>query len=232
MTRVARCLQVFAREPRPGAVKTRLIPGIGAEAAAAVYHRLLSSTLAAAAGAGAERRELWLDRPPRDPAFRQWVSGQVDVLRTQPAGDLGQRMHAAFVRGLARADAVVLIGSDCPTLDSGYVDAAFAQLRRHDAVLGPTVDGGYILIGLRQLDRGLFEDMPWSTPQVAETTRARLRQAGLAWSELAPQRDVDTPADLAHFPALLANLDQGAVSAPAAPRLSRLDYGSVTRQDP
>ena len=85
-------------------------------------------------------------------------------------------MLTASADGLTRGQAVVLIGSDCPEFDPGYLEAAFAALAQQDAVLGPAVDGGYLLIGLRAAPALLFEDIAWGTPQVLAVTRDRLRQ--------------------------------------------------------
>jgi rSAM/selenodomain-associated transferase 1 len=144
-----RRLLVFARNPLPGRVKTRLIPSLGAAAATAIYRQLLQDTLLAAARVGGVDSEVWLDEGEPVPWLADIAAAHGLAMRRQSARDLGMRMHAAFSASLRSAEHVVLIGSDCPEFDPGYLEAAFAALAQQDAVLGPAVDGGYVLIGLR-----------------------------------------------------------------------------------
>jgi rSAM/selenodomain-associated transferase 1 len=132
--------------------------------------------------------------------------------RRQNGPDLGARMQDALEWALQRAPWAVLIGSDCPGYDSDYLQTAFAALERHDAVLGPALDGGYVLIGMRRAAPELFADMPWSTTGVLDTTRQRLQRKGWSWQELPTLRDIDTPQDLAHALSILREKD-----APDAP---------------
>jgi rSAM/selenodomain-associated transferase 1 len=199
-TVAARCLQVFARVPEAGRVKTRLIPALGAAGAAAVYRGLLRHTLDAAARAPADRLQLWLDRAADDPGINLPAAAE---LRVQCSGDLGTRMADALARGLDEAARVVLVGSDCPEITPACIAAAFAALDVDDAVIGPAADGGYVLVGLRRMDAHLFTEVPWSTPDVLATTRRRLRELGWRWHELAQLRDIDEITDLAAFPDFL-----------------------------
>jgi len=119
----------------------------------------------------------------------------------QGEGDLGARMARAAQRVLAAGDAVVLIGTDCPALDAGVLRQAAAALRSSDAVMVPSADGGYALLGLRRFHPSLFEGIVWSTPSVAAVTRARLAALGWATQLLAPLHDIDEAADLCWLPA-------------------------------
>ena len=218
MNRRGDCLQVFAREPVAGRVKTRLAPAVGPDGAAAVYRVLLRRTLQAACAAAVDRRELWLDREPADPASPARLAPCAFAVRAQANADLGARMAGAIADGLTRSARVILVGSDCPELTAGDIDRAFAMLDRHDVVLGPTHDGGYILVGMRQPHTAPFSAMPWSTPDVLATTRERLRGAGLSWAELPARADIDRPQDLARFPEILA-----AAGLPTDPPPDRLE---------
>jgi len=193
---------VFAREPVPGEVKTRLIPALGADGAAQLYARLLETSLTAAATVENARVELWYDAAGEDPAQCRSLAERFGAtLHRQPDGDLGERMRYAFsCTDLSPAPPAVLIGSDCPGYDTGYLTAALTALHDRDAVLGPAQDGGYVLIGLRRLHPSLFDRMPWGTGDVARITRSRLRSLQWRWTELPVQRDIDRPSDLAHFP--------------------------------
>ena len=96
--------------------------------------------------------------------------------------------QTAFDAGHDRA---IIIGSDCPGITTEYLRDAFAQLKAHDLVLGPALDGGYTLLGLRRPTPGLFENMTWSTEQVLTDTLERASAAGLGVHQLAPLSDVD-----------------------------------------
>ena len=204
-TGAAGTLLVFAREPVPGQVKTRLIPALGAEGAARLYRALLELALQAVAAVPRVHRELWCAGAPptgggcADMALRLGIEFQ-----HQPDGDLGVRMAAALARALTRGDRAVLIGSDCPEYHGDYLSAALDALTDHDAVLGPAADGGYVLIGLRRYAPELFTNIPWGTDVVLTDTRAALRHLGWAWAELPTLTDLDQPEDLAHTPALMA----------------------------
>lgn len=200
---LAQALIVFGREPRPGEVKTRLIPTLGAQGAADLYRRLLLATLATAAEAQVDRRELWVDvLDPRGFAAAQAKRFGLSLHR-QRGADLGERMADAFERTLSMGTLVVLIGSDCPDCTAAYLADAFDALRHADAVLGPASDGGYVLIGLRRLDRRLFERISWGGDRVLAATRKRLTQLDWAWHELPALDDLDRPEDIGRFPAFV-----------------------------
>lgn len=200
--RTAPTLQIFAKEPVPGAVKTRLARSIGAEAAAQVYAELVARCLAAAAEAkrrGAVARvELWCAPAADGPLCRSWAAQHGFALYAQGEGDLGTRMRAAMRCALARGERVLLVGTDCPTLDANVIANAAAVLTGHDAVLVPAEDGGYVAIGLAR-DADVFSGIAWSTSRVAAATRERFAAAGLRWWELPPLADVDSASDLARW---------------------------------
>ena len=201
MTDARSRLIVFAREPRPGEVKTRLIPALGEVGAAKVYERLLRRAVAAASPFGSMRKELWCDKGEGEPAVCRRLAAQYGfALYDQPEGDLGTRMYRALsAQPPAPGRPALLMGSDCPGFSAPYLAEAFSALARHDAVIGPALDGGYVLIGLERVDRHLFEGIEWSTDTVLEHTRRRLRDLGWRWRELQPLRDLDRPSDLGFF---------------------------------
>ena len=195
------CIVVFAKAPLPGEVKTRLIPVLGARAAAALARRMLHETLAQAVAADCARVELCASPAPGSAAWAGVEIAPAVGWTEQGEGDLGARMARAAQRVLAAGDAVVLIGTDCPALDAGVLRQAAAALRSSDAVMVPSADGGYALLGLRRFHPSLFEGIVWSTPSVAAVTRARLAALGWATQLLAPLHDIDEAADLCWLPA-------------------------------
>ncbi len=189
---------VMAKAPVAGYAKTRLVPALGAEGAAALAARLLDAAVAQALASGVGPVELCVAPDPVHPAFQAWA-GRVDVV-AQGEGDLGARMARAFERALAGGGPVLMIGTDAPALDAAVLRQAAAALDEADAVVVPALDGGYVLIGLRRMRPELFVDMPWSTDQVARLTRERLDEAGARSRWLPALADVDEPADLVHVP--------------------------------
>lgn len=187
---------IFAKAPQPGAVKTRLIPVLGAQDAAALHAQLAEHTLATACAAGAGVVELHC-APDTGDAFFRLCSGKYGVaLAAQSGGDLGQRMFAAFAKALCATSQIILIGTDCPGLTAQHLhQASVALADGNDAVLVPAEDGGYALIGLSRCDARLFEDIAWGGAQVTEQTRQRLRELRWRWHELDTLWDVDRPAD-------------------------------------
>jgi len=195
-------LVIFAKAPQPGAVKTRLIPALGADGAAALARAMLDHTLQQALAAGLDAVELCMSPAPGDPAWHGAAPPAGVTCTAQGEGDLGERMDRAMRRALAfPSGPVLLIGTDCPALDSAQLREAARQLAQHDAVLQPVADGGYVLIGLQAPCPAIFTDMAWSISTVTADTLQRLAALGLrVW--LGPVlHDIDEAADLAHLPA-------------------------------
>jgi rSAM/selenodomain-associated transferase 1 len=191
---------VIAKAPLAGFAKTRLIPALGTEAAVALARRMLLHALQQATAAAVGPVELCVTPAPSDPAWQGWLSVAGIEWKAQPDGDLGARMAEPAQRAIALGERVVLMGTDCPLLDATRLRLAAAALEHSDAVLHPTIDGGYALLGLRSFDACLFERIPWSTPQVAALTLERIRQ--LDWSVTLGEtlRDIDEAEDLPHLP--------------------------------
>lgn len=187
---------VFAKAPVAGAVKTRLVPALGAEGAARLHARLVRRTVAQVDACGLAPLELHVAPDGDHPLFRSFAAAGGTVV-VQHGRDLGERMHAALAAALTAAEFAILIGTDCPALDCAYLALACDALAQgRPAVLGPAEDGGYVLIGLRRAAPTLFTGVDWGGPQVLVQTRRRL--AELAWeaAELPTLWDLDRPADL------------------------------------
>lgn len=180
-------LGVFAKQPIPGRVKTRLCPPLTPELAARLYQCCLQET-AQLAERGSWDTVLFY-QGQRQFFYQSFPDLQ---LEEQTGGDLGQRLiHAFASRFAAGARKVVIIGSDSPDLPTALIQQAFEALQDHDAVLAPAGDGGYVLVGLRQPEPGLFKNIPWSTDEVLSTTRQRIFELQLSCLELPEWHDVD-----------------------------------------
>ena len=191
---------VMAKAPVPGYAKTRLIPALGADRAAALAERLMHAAVGQAVAAAVGPVELCCAPDRSHPGFEHCASATGFALSDQGEGDLGDRMARAFERWLANGRCAVMIGTDAPALDAAMLTRAAHALNDADAVFVPAFDGGYALIGLRRRAPSLFADMPWSTSGVMARTRQRLAAAGLTHIELPPVADIDEPADLVHLP--------------------------------
>jgi rSAM/selenodomain-associated transferase 1 len=194
---------ILAKAPRPGSVKTRLVPPLTPRQAAELQSRLLVETVARLAGARLAPVELWCSPAIDAPPFPALGRAYGVRLRLQRGADLGERMRNAADEALRRACSVALVGADCPGLDADYVRTALQALTNTDAVLGPAEDGGYVLLGLKRTGPELFSGVPWGTGAVADTTRERLRGLGWGWRELPVLWDLDRPTDLARYHELL-----------------------------
>ncbi|HEX9584004.1 MAG TPA: TIGR04282 family arsenosugar biosynthesis glycosyltransferase [Gammaproteobacteria bacterium] len=190
---------VFARAPVPGKVKTRLAVAIGDDRAAALHADLLQRAVATAVAAGLGPVTLCCTPDVNHPCFEQAASAYGIALTNQEGADLGERMYGSLTTALAGAAAAIVIGCDCPFIDTTYLGeaAAFLAGRHTQVVIGPAVDGGYVLLGASRLHPSLFEDVPWGRDRVLAVTRNRLEALGWSWRELAPLHDIDRPEDIA-----------------------------------
>jgi uncharacterized protein len=184
-------LGMFAKHWQPGEVKTRLAASIGDEAAAAL-HRCFVQTLLSRFQQVADRQILCFAPADSVEKFRQLDLGRW-TLEPQASGDLGSRIQKYFTAALSTNNTprAVLIGSDSPDLPQEYLEEAFDKLRGFRVVLGPATDGGYYLIGVSQTVPPIFDDIPWSTPEVWTQTVSRLTAAKIPYHVLPEWYDVD-----------------------------------------
>jgi rSAM/selenodomain-associated transferase 1 len=187
-------IAVMAKAPIPGRAKTRLIPDVGAHAAAVLADRLTERAVETALAADVGPVTLWCAPDAAHPSFRRLAQRYPLALAAQPQGDLGARMLAC-----TRDGPTLVTGSDCPALLPTHLQDAARALRDADVVLIPAEDGGYVLIGTRAPQPELFGGMTWSTDTVLDQTRQRIAALNLSAVELAHLWDVDTESDLARL---------------------------------
>jgi rSAM/selenodomain-associated transferase 1 len=186
---------MFARVPEPGAVKTRLLPTLAATDAARLYRAFTEDLCARLAPHF--RLVLACSPAPEHPYFGVLARRFGCELTAQGDGDLGARMRRAAAAVLATAPRAVLIGSDAPTVGVEAIRSAFGALRRARVVVGPSIDGGYYLLGVRPPLPPIFARMPWGSARVFARTLAALHRARIAPAVQPCWYDVDTPADVA-----------------------------------
>ncbi|HXZ47250.1 MAG TPA: TIGR04282 family arsenosugar biosynthesis glycosyltransferase [Pseudolabrys sp.] len=190
-------IAILAKAPIPGLAKTRLIPAIGAHAAAVLQERLTERAVCTAIAADVGPVTLWCAPDATHSTFARLVTDKRITLKPQPQGDLGARMFAAAA---ARNGSVLVIGTDCPALTDVHLRGAANALRDGiDVILIPAEDGGFVLIGTGSAQPALFTDIAWGTDTVLAQTRARIVSLRLGLAERTPLWDVDTEADLARL---------------------------------
>jgi len=191
---------VFCKAPVPGTVKTRLQPELNAEQAAEVHRQLTRQTLSLVCSDNLCTVQLWCSPDASHAFFAHQANEYPIVLKTQHDGNIGVRMNQALTEGLKQYQQAILIGCDCPSFVlTDFILALQALTKDYDAVLAPTEDGGYSLIGLNRPAPELFQAVAWSTSSVLSQTRANLHRTKLNHLELPLQWDVDTYTDYAKF---------------------------------
>ena len=196
------CVIVFAKNPVPNQVKTRLVPSISAEQSAALYTAFLTDwceTLSKLA----EVDLVITYTPPEAQADLQALIGHDAIYIPQIGTGLGERLTSATQwaeeHGYTK---ILLVGSDSPTLPISYISQALTLLDSRDIAIGPSTDGGYYLIGFSAVNVAMtvpsvFEDIAWSTANVFRQTLARIRSLKATVGLLPPWYDIDTVEDLA-----------------------------------
>lgn len=194
-------LIIFAKEPRPGQVKTRLSPPLSPEAAAQLYHCFIQDILDEMARVPQVRLAVAFSPPTARGFFRRLAPPGTNLF-PQEGADLGERMARAFARNFAAGFGPILLrGSDVPDLPAAVVSEAKAVLAAGQAqvVLGPATDGGYHLVGLTEPQPALFRGPAWSSRSVLRDTLRLARQLGLRVHLQPPWPDIDTYDDLRTF---------------------------------
>lgn len=180
-------LIIFVKNPLLGKVKTRIAQSVGDETALKIYQELLAQTKSVTRpwtghkyvfyDQYVDHNDMW----PESEYFK----------RVQAPGDLGNKMYNAFEELFHQYDKLVIIGSDCYQLTTPILVKAFSELDHKDVVIGPSLDGGYYLLGLSELHKEIFEQIPWSTERVFQLTVDRINQLDLSHTTLPLLRDVD-----------------------------------------
>jgi len=203
-------LIIFTRYPEASKTKTRLVPALGAEGAAALQRRMTERLVMEAREFARNKSigvEVWFEGGGES-LMRRWLGGGLRYI-PQRGGDLGDRMGLALTRSFrAGARRAVIVGTDCPGVTAGLMRSAFEALRDRDVVLGPAADGGYYLVGVRgsavsRAVPAIFENVPWGACTVLDRTLNIAEDAGLSSELLETLDDVDRPEDLSVWQSVL-----------------------------
>lgn len=186
---------IFVRNPVLGSVKTRIAAKLGAEAALKVYHKLLDHTHRIVLPLAATKFVFYADGINHADIWENDSFGK----QNQPAGDLGFKMQHAFETLFAMGyQRLLIIGSDCYDLTTAQVSEAFEKLKKNDVVIGPAVDGGYYLLGMKKMYSSLFQNIQWSSETVLNQTIKACEIENAVYSKLPTLSDVDEAEDI-HF---------------------------------
>ena len=191
-------LIIFAKAPIAGYCKTRLIPQLGEQGAAQLQQELITDCLTQLCCKLICPTELWCSPDSQHPFFTQIASQFKLSLHSQQGADLGEKMYHAMAQGDAAF--TLIVGTDCPPISTEYVESAIACLQAgQDAVIGPAEDGGYILLGLRQVTEPLFQGISWGTEHVFAQTTQKFDASGHHWRALETLWDLDDAQDYSRY---------------------------------
>lgn len=189
----------FCKHPTPGLVKSRLAKDIGNERAAEIYKLLLDEILKSISDLEAEVY-LYCYPDVDHPILQQHKDKYKLTLEKQCDGDLGMKMFHAISSHLNKNSNVVLVGSDCLEINACYIQKAFESLNSgYEIVLGPAIDGGYVLIGANNINVSIFQNIAWSTNEVLKQTEEKINELDWKYYCLNKVRDLDTLEDFQYF---------------------------------
>jgi len=188
-----KALIIFVKNNVAGKVKTRLAASVGNKKASEVYQFLIDHTKKQVSQLNAD---VFVFYSPEIQTDDQWKTQNL-VKKLQSNGDLGERMHNAFIDVLnAGYDQAAIIGSDCFGLQTSILENGFSQLQSNDIVIGPANDGGYYFLAMKQPHAFLFENKDWSTAQLIEQTLVSIKESDKQYHLLEVLNDIDTIEDL------------------------------------
>jgi rSAM/selenodomain-associated transferase 1 len=181
---------VFVKNIKLGKVKTRLAKTIGDQGAFEVYSELVKVTELATENILSDKRIYFSDAV----IDTKWKGVYKAIQHGQ---NLGERMKNAFKKGFEDGyERIVLIGSDLPEISSEHLEKGLKALQENEVVFGPAVDGGYYLVGLKKSHPCIFDNKPWSEPNLLNVTLIELNQKNISYTLLDPLNDIDTFEDL------------------------------------
>ncbi len=202
-------LIVFAKAPEAGKAKTRLIPALGKDGAAALHARLVTHTLTTVTLTSLCPVQLWCTPDTIHPFFDSCKDNFPITLHQQQGVDLGERMAHAMNHNLQQGFNSIIIGTDCPALSAADFDQAFSCLQNdNNIVLAPASDGGYVLMGLSHFSPTLFSNISWGSSEVLAATRDRISALQWPTTELTTFQDIDRPEDLSEAERLLGPIEK------------------------
>jgi len=208
-------LVLFAKAPVAGEVKTRLQPEITSENSARLQEAMIKDSISLISEINNVEKIIYFLPGEKKYIFEKFTDGLPFRLNCQNGVDLGKKMENAFKdlfnKGFFR---VVVIGVDSPTLPKEYINKAFIELDKADLVIGPSEDGGYYLIGLKEKVLPVFSPVEWGSNRVLSQTEELVKKNNLKLSILPVHYDIDTIEDLRHLKTHLKLLSRSGENVP------------------
>jgi rSAM/selenodomain-associated transferase 1 len=199
-------LVIMAKEPRVGLTKTRLCPPLTLDEAARLYEALLRDSISLANGLVGIDLAIAVT-PPESIAYFKNISPPDTLLMPVECIDIGDCLTQVLGNLLDMGyPSALAFNADGPSVPQEYIQTAVNKLDACDVVLGPSEDGGYYLVGLKQLHAEIFVGVSWSTPKVLSQTLTKIKVLGLEAELLPPWFDVDNAADIERIRSELAKL--------------------------
>ncbi|WP_158643296.1 TIGR04282 family arsenosugar biosynthesis glycosyltransferase [Ketobacter alkanivorans] len=189
---MTKLIQVFAKAPVKGQVKTRIAKAAGGDFALHIHHKLCAAVIGTALASDADEVEVWTTNVAAQQYFEEFGTRCLQ----QQGTHLGTRMDFALRHGLARYDQVIIVGADALSITPDYLAEAFRALDQSSVVVGPALDGGYIMIGATEPVSFVFGNMPWGTADVMGLTLERLLTNGVNFHVMGDRWDIDTLQDI------------------------------------
>jgi len=208
-------LVLFAKAPIAGEVKTRLQPEITPENSARLQEAMIKDSISLMSEINNVEKIIYFLPIEKKYVFEKFIDGLPFHLNCQNGIDLGKKMensfHDLFNKGFFR---VVVIGTDSPTLPKEYISKAFIDLNNADMVIGPSIDGGYYLIGFKEKVLPVFSPVEWGSNKVLLQTEELIKKHNLKLSLLPIHYDIDTIEDLRYLKTHLKLLSRSGEHVP------------------
>ncbi len=201
-------LIIFIKSPVPGQCKTRLIPFLSAENACDFYQQMVLTCINKLKTLSSTDIALYVYPDTSHPFIKSISKQNHFSVYPQQGDNLGERMYHAMQTSLKTYQQCVLIGTDCPIMDTIYINKAFNTLKQHDIVIGPAEDGGYVLIGARKISECIFNNIDWGSAAVLQQSLQQMKNTDFSITQLNALWDIDEPADYLRYQTLLDNKQQ------------------------
>jgi len=189
-------IYLFAKAPEPHQVKTRMQPSLSARRSAGLAAMMLEETMNKVSEHWAGERILAAAPDTDHPALKHLASRYRFRLEAQIQGDLGVKMWHALEQGIARSGGAAVLGSDVPHIPGHVIGDTYQHICKGRSVVGPALDGGFYLLGLAVLAKGIFANIKWSTGSVYDSLKRNAKSSDILLAEHPILRDIDNIEDL------------------------------------
>ncbi len=189
-------LYLFAKAPVPGQVKTRMQPELTGPIAAELALMMLVQSVSKVRTHWPGSLALTVSPDPNHDCFRDLGNRYCMDIEVQTEGDLGQRIGHVLEKAIRKSGCGVVMGCDVPHISGKILSQVHARLSKRENIVGPTVDGGFYILGLHELGRGIFDQVEWGTNQVLSQLLMNLDSVGMDIDFCRKLRDIDTWSDL------------------------------------